>query len=129
VTADKRDTPSTAQARRAPEISAPAVAPAAGAPDGEREPHFRLVSITAAKAPSGCAGSDWLVYRIAQGDNLITGYRQGDLQAVSAEVDRIVIGLNERANKPKKGARGRPGRPTAAAAAARASSDAPSSDD
>ena len=79
---------------------------------------FRLVSILAATAPSGCAGRDWLAYRIAQGENMITGYRRGDLQTVSAEVARIVDGLNDRRSHVKK-ATGRPGRPSAAALAAR----------
>ena len=42
--------------------------------DAER---YRLVSIEAAGAPAGCAGRDWFVYRILQGVNAITGYRQG----------------------------------------------------
>jgi hypothetical protein len=58
---------------------------------------FRLVSIKPARhAPSGSVGRDWLVYSIAQGVNLITGYRQGDLAAVTADVERIVVSLNER---------------------------------
>jgi hypothetical protein len=64
-----------------------------GPPDAES---YRLVSILPASAPSGSAGRDWLMYRIAQGKNMITGYRQGDIGAVTAEVERIVIGLNER---------------------------------
>jgi hypothetical protein len=57
---------------------------------------FRLVEIRSTRAPEGCAGRDWLVYEIAQGANLITGYRRGDLPSVTAEVERIVVGLNER---------------------------------
>jgi hypothetical protein len=79
---------------------------------------YRLVSIAAAHAPTGCAGRDWLVYRIAQGANAITGYRRGSLEIVSAEVARIIEALNERRRKVK-GSGGRPGRPAAAVAAAR----------
>jgi hypothetical protein len=66
-----------------------------GVADGLGEA-YRLVSIKPARrAPNGGAG-DWLVYSIAQGTNLITGYRQGGLAAVTAEVERIVAALNER---------------------------------
>jgi hypothetical protein len=79
---------------------------------------YRLVSIDAAPAPHGDTGQDWLVYKIAQGSNFITGYRRGSRQSVGAEVDRIVTGLNERLL-----VRGRPyrsaGRPTKAAAQTR----------
>jgi hypothetical protein len=57
---------------------------------------FRLLSIGAASTPTGCVARGWLVYRIAQGPNIITGYRRGDLQTVSADVAKIVTGLNER---------------------------------
>jgi hypothetical protein len=73
---------------------------------------FRLVSIRAAGAPSGCVGRDWFEYRIAQGENVITGYRRGNLSAATAEVESIVNGLNERRQGAK--GRGRPaGRPAA----------------
>ena len=62
-------------------------------PDEER---YRLVSIDVARAPEDCVGEDWLVYRIAQGKNGITGYRQGSLEHVTAEVQSIVIALNGR---------------------------------
>src|SRR4249919_96033 len=76
---------------------------------------FRLLSIRASRAPRDSAGRDWLEYRIGQGDNVIKGYRRGDLQTVHAEVEKIVIALNERrrsfkaASAPKRG-----GRPAAA---------------
>lgn len=58
---------------------------------------FRLISIDAVHAPEGCAGADWLVYRIAQGGiNHITGYRRGSLDRVSADVRMIVDALNVR---------------------------------
>ena len=71
---------------------------------------FKLLSITATPAPSGCAGRDWFVYRIAQGPNIITGYRRGDLATASADVETIVTALNgrRRSTKPKPGRK--PGR-------------------
>ena len=57
---------------------------------------FELVSIDPTAAPNGGAGDDWLVYRISQGLNLITGYRCGSRAQVVAEIERIVIALNER---------------------------------
>jgi hypothetical protein len=57
---------------------------------------YRLISIDAVRAPEGCMGSDWHVYRIAQGGNGITGYRSGDLERVKADVETIVTALNER---------------------------------
>jgi hypothetical protein len=74
------------------------------APEASDE-SFRLISIKPAPAPSGHTGRDWLAYRIAQGSNIITGYRRGDLKAASAEVATIVKSLNERrhSSKPKPG--------------------------
>jgi hypothetical protein len=79
---------------------------------------FRLVSIRHTPAPTGNAGRDWYVYRIAQGANIINGYRHGELAAVTAEVEKIVTGLNERRIVKRGRVDLRPGRPTAAAAAA-----------
>ncbi len=74
---------------------------------------FRLVSIRSSAAPSGSAGSDWFAYCIAQGTNLINGYRRGDLADVTVGVENIVAALNER----RVGKRGRvdlkPNRPAA----------------
>lgn len=66
---------------------------------------FRLVSLISVRAPSGCEGREWLLYRIAQGANIITGYRRGDLRTANAEVEKIVTSLNERRqwNKAKAG--------------------------
>jgi hypothetical protein len=57
---------------------------------------FELVSIDRTAAPNGGAGDDWLVYRISQGLNVVTGYRCGSRAHVVAEVERIVLALNER---------------------------------
>lgn len=68
---------------------------------------FELASIDPTAAPNGGAGDGWLVYRISQGLNLITGHRCGSRAHVVAEVERIVIALYER-----QLVRGRPYRST-----------------
>lgn len=97
--------------------------------DAER---YRLVSIEAASAPDGCVGRDWFVYRILQGVNAITGYRQGSRAQVSAEVDTILAGLNGRRRwssaKPISRSRRGAGRPKTASEASASephSTDAP----
>ena len=76
-----------------PSYSVGGIEVAAAEPAGDE---YRLAFIKPARAPSGNAGSDWLMYRIAQGPNVINGYRRGDIAAVTSEVEKIVIGLNER---------------------------------
>jgi len=90
-----------------------ALSPEAVGADGQ---DFRLVSITSVRAPSGCEGRDWLLYRIAQGPNIITGYRRGDLETANTEVAKIVTSLNERRGSSKGKAGRKPG-PQAAAEA------------
>jgi len=77
---------------------------------------YRLISIDAVRAPEGCAGSDWHIYRIAQGRNAITGYRRGDLVRVTAEVETIVTALNGRRQWTKNKALSTQERRAAAAA-------------
>ena len=89
------------------------------------EEAYRLVTIEPVRTPEGCAGRDWLVYRIAQGGNLITGYRQGDLAAATAEVETIVIALNER----RIASKGRPGPKPKASTGAAAPAAPPEGDD
>lgn len=84
--------------------------------DGAR---YRLLSIDSAAAPAGCAGRDWFVYRIMQGENAITGFRQGDRSTVGADVETIVAALNGRRDW-KKGKSESKVRTRAAAAQARA---------
>jgi hypothetical protein len=67
------------------------------------------------------------VYEIAQGTNLITGYRRGDLPSVTAEVEKIVVGLNER-RISKKG-RQPPPKPTQQAKPAQPSAPSEGSQD
>jgi hypothetical protein len=96
--------------------------PAAAADPGNEEA-YRLVGIEPVRTPEGCTGRDWLLYRIAQGDNMITGYRQGDLRAATADVEKIVVALNER----RAAGKGRPGpkpKPAAGEAAPAAPADA-----
>jgi hypothetical protein len=90
------------------------------APDADSE-RFRLLSIASTRAPSGYSGHDWLVYRIGQGENVITGYRQGDLKTATAEVETIVKSLNERRGSTKT----KPGRKAGGAAAAAAAKEEP----
>ena len=88
------------------------------APDTSDE-SYRLVSVQPTPAPSGNVGRDWLMYRISQGQNVITGYRRGDRAGVTAEVEKIVVALNERRGKQRGGrSDARPGRKPASAVAA-----------
>lgn len=57
---------------------------------------YQVLSVEAVKAPGNMSGTNWYCYTIGQGDNRITGYRQGDLASVNASVDEIVLRLNER---------------------------------
>ena len=93
--------------------------------DPNHEEAYKLVAIEPVRTPEGCTGRDWHVYRISQGENLITGYRQGDLRAATSEVERIVVGLNER----RVASKGRPGPKPKASAAAAAPAAAPDAED
>ena len=57
---------------------------------------YRLISIDHASAPDDSGGDDWLVYRIAQGSRVITGYRRGPVNVVTADVRNIIDALNAR---------------------------------
>jgi hypothetical protein len=84
------------------------------------------VAVEPVRTPEGCTGRDWHVYRITQGGNVITGYRQGDLRAATSEVERIVVGLNER----RVASKGRPGpKPKGSAAAATPAAAPPDAED
>lgn len=63
---------------------------------GDNGEAFRLADVAPTAAPPGSAGRDWHKYRIAQGSNVITGFRRGDLATVTADVEKIVDSLNER---------------------------------
>jgi hypothetical protein len=57
---------------------------------------YRLVSIERGSAPAPGVGDDWLVYRIARGANVLTGYRRGTRASVTFDVERIVEAINQR---------------------------------
>lgn len=69
---------------------------AADATRADGDDGYRLAAVDKTAAPSGSTGGDWLIYRIAQGTNVITGYRRGELRSVTADLERMVKGLNER---------------------------------
>ncbi len=73
-----------------------APAPVLGKPYG-------IVSIKRTEAPEGTEGKNWYSYVISQGPNIIQGYRQGSLRAVTEAVEEVVGQLNER----RMGKRGR----------------------
>ena len=76
----------------------PASPPAAdaAASAGPTDDDYRLAFIRPARAPSGNTGTDWLMYSITRGSDVITGYRRGDLASATAEVEKTVALLNER---------------------------------
>jgi len=56
---------------------------------------YRLIGIEPTPSPDGSSG-EWFAYRIAQGTNLIRGYKSGSRFNVTIEVEQIVEVLNER---------------------------------
>jgi hypothetical protein len=56
---------------------------------------YRLVDIEPTPPPDGASG-EWFAYRIAQGGNMIRGYKSGSRFSVAADVEQIVVVLNER---------------------------------
>lgn len=62
----------------------------------EEPPPYRLVSISPTAAPAGASGKQWCKYVIAQGDNVIAGFRRGNLASVTEAVERNLLQLNER---------------------------------
>ena len=73
-----------------------AAAAAASAEAQAAEGAYRLLAIDPTKAPDDSGGKDWFLYRIVQGENLIRGYKRGSRAGVTAEVEQIVVSLNER---------------------------------
>ena len=76
---------------------------------------YRLMGVDAVRAPEGCVGSDWYIYRIARGENWITGYRHGELPRIRADVEDIVTALNGRRKWAKSPATSKSHRRAAAA--------------
>ncbi len=69
--------------------------------DQNDEP-YELKAVNRSEPPTGSEGKDWVRYEIAQGSNLITGYRQGTVAAIKRAAEQIVEGLNER-RSPNRG--------------------------
>ena len=65
-------------------------------PADNPEDAYRLLVIEPTNAPDGSTGKDWFTYRITQGANSIRGYKRGSREVVTAEVEQIVVSLNER---------------------------------
>ena len=58
---------------------------------------YELVSVRRTKHPPGVEGANWNRYVIAfEGSNSIQGYRQGNLRAVTRQLEEIVTQSNER---------------------------------
>jgi len=57
---------------------------------------YRLVSIERTSAPVRGVGDNWLVYRIARGGNVVTGYRRGTRASVTVDIEKVVAAMNER---------------------------------
>jgi hypothetical protein len=72
------------------------------ATDSTNDEPYKLLSIDKAKAPDGTEGDEWFSYRISQGSNLITGYCQGTRSTIKANVEQIIVALNER-RAPRRG--------------------------
>ena len=65
-------------------------------PADNPEDAYRLLVIEPTNPPDGSTGKDWFTYRITQGANSIRGYKRGSREIVTAEVEQIVVSLNER---------------------------------
>jgi hypothetical protein len=63
---------------------------------------YELKGVNRSEPPSGSEGKDWVKYEIAQGTNLITGFRKGTLASIKRAAEEIVVGLNER-RSPNRG--------------------------
>ena len=63
---------------------------------------YVLKAVLKSDAPSGSDGENWIKYEITQGNNVITGYRQGSVTAIKRVAEEIVVGLNER-RSPNRG--------------------------
>ena len=81
---------------RGPGRPATAAQVLASAEAQEAEGAYRLLAIEPTKAPDDSGGKDWFSYRISQGENLIRGFKRGSKASVTAEVEQIVVSLNER---------------------------------
>jgi hypothetical protein len=57
---------------------------------------YQIQSIERTDPPEGTTGAAWCSYVITQGDNVIRGYRQGNLRTVRSELKNFVQQLNDR---------------------------------
>ena len=57
---------------------------------------YEIVSVRPTSPPTNMSGKSWHCDVIAHGRNTIRGYRHGNLNAVKASVEEIVLRLNER---------------------------------
>lgn len=67
------------------------------------EKGYEILSVQPSEPPCNMEGTDWHCYVITQGNNIIRGYRQGNIKSVTSSVEEIVVRLNER----RRGMRGR----------------------
>lgn len=57
---------------------------------------YTIDSIESIDPPVGTEGTDWHQYVIVQGNNRISGYRQGNLESVRQATEENIELLNER---------------------------------
>ena len=57
---------------------------------------YKLKLIQQTAPPAGAGGSNWYFYEIAQGANIIHGYRQGSLKTVTMLIEENIALLNAR---------------------------------
>ena len=57
---------------------------------------YEILLVEPAEAPCGLGGADWYRYIIVQGNNKISGYRQGNLRTITQSIEETVVRLNER---------------------------------
>ncbi len=67
------------------------------------EKPFELLDVEESPAPGDGMPGTWFTYTITQGDNVITGQRNGSRAAVILDLEAVVEALNER----RVGRRGR----------------------
>ena len=64
---------------------------------------FQLFAVEESAPPGDGVPGTWFRYTIMQGDNVITGFRQGSRTSVRVDLEAVVAALNER----RVGRRGR----------------------
>ena len=60
------------------------------------EQHYEIVSVARTGPPLGAVGDNWHRYVIAQGEHVISGHRQGSLNAVTKTAQEYADQLNHR---------------------------------